>query len=93
MSKYAALGNHLRRKNEKVVILSFSEIERIIGAPLPGSATAYRQWWANSPNNHPQARAWTSAGYTVVSVQLGKKGFVTFRKPGSGFWERILFGS
>lgn len=92
MSKYLPLRNYLRRQEEKAVNLSFSEIQKVIGAPLPASAYRYASWWANTPKYTPQSRAWMDAGYTVVSIQLGPNGFVIFRKPGTGFWEQLLFG-
>lgn len=40
---------HLRAVPAKTraVTLTFSEIERILGAPLPESAVTHRPWWAN----------------------------------------------
>jgi len=34
------------------VTLSFSEIERIIGADLPPAAFRHRAWWANRQGGH-----------------------------------------
>ena len=93
MSKYNRLRNHLQKQAENAVTLSFGEIEDIIHSGLPNSAFRYSSWWANSPKHTPQSRAWGSAGYTVVCTQLGKNGFVIFRKPGTGFWERLFFGN
>lgn len=93
MSKYAPLRTYLMRQEENAVTLSFSEIEKIIGAGLPKSAFQHPSWWANSPRHTAQSRAWRGAGYTVVCTQLGKSGFIIFRKPGTGFWERLIFGN
>ena len=65
------------------VSLSFREIERILGAPLPKSATAHGAWWGNQRNSkvRPQAHAWLSAGFLVDSVNHGRaNGSVRFKR-------------
>ncbi len=67
MAKYDPLKRYLIRKRAARVDLTFSEIERIIGAMLPKSALR-PQWWANeSPpeSTHVQASAWRDAGYSA----------------------------
>ena len=93
MSKYAKLTRYLRKQEKNAVTLDFADIEEIIGAGLPNSAFRHASWWANTSNPTPQSQAWRSAGYTVVSTQLGRSGFVIFRKPGTSFLERLIFGN
>ena len=51
--------------------MSFVEIERIIGGPLPASARRYRPWWANEQRGtHIHARAWMGAGRRTANVDL-----------------------
>jgi hypothetical protein len=68
--KYAPLRDRLTGEQQNSVRLTFSEIEDLIGEPLPDSAHKYREWWANQSNvaNRPHARAWTEAGFAVESV-------------------------
>ncbi|WP_200842107.1 hypothetical protein [Actinomadura sp. K4S16] len=41
--------------------MTFVEVSRVIGAPLPRSAFLYQAWWATDPK-HTQA-VWLDAGY------------------------------
>lgn len=50
MSRYRKLGDWLDAQNRDRIELGFSEIERIIGAPLPSSAARYHAFW--STGNH-----------------------------------------
>ncbi len=70
MGKYDPLFHYLRRKARPVERLSFRDIERIINALLPNSATRV-QWWANEDadtTRHVQSLAWTKAGYNAELV-------------------------
>jgi hypothetical protein len=73
--KYEPLELHLRflGAHTSDVTLSFAEIERILGAPLPVSARTHRPWWGNQKNSkvRPQAHAWLSAGFIVDAVNFG----------------------
>ena len=74
-TKYEPLELHLRAvpTKTKEVTLSFVEIERILGAPLPASAKSHRPWWGNQRESktRPQAHAWLSAGFEVDTVNQG----------------------
>jgi len=83
--KYEPLELHLRATPSKVreVTLSFSEVERILGAPLPASALSHRQWWENQRDSktRPQAQAWLAAGFVVDTVSQGRpNGSVRFKR-------------
>jgi len=89
MKKYRPLYDHLmsRRdantKPDATVTLRFTEIETILGAPLPPSAFTYQAWWANETNpvTHVQKHSWTRAGFRVEQVQQsGADSFVKFRR-------------
>ena len=45
MGKYEPLAQFLRKQQTHEVRLTFSEIERIVGAKLPPSARKQRAWW------------------------------------------------
>ncbi len=65
MAKYDPLKRYLSRQKAPRVDLTFTEVERIIGAMLPKSA-ARPQWWANEADtetSHVQVAAWRDAGF------------------------------
>ena len=72
--KYEPLQAHLRRRNGRPEMLSFEDIEAIIGAGLPRSAEAHRSFWANdNQDHHSHARSWMKAGYRVAYVDRDQK--------------------
>lgn len=67
-SKYDPLHDHLAalaRRGDDSVQLGFDEIDALVGG-LPSSARFYREWWANSSQQH--CWAWREAGWTVAMV-------------------------
>jgi hypothetical protein len=83
VAKYDPLGKHLRRKNPADVLMSFDDIERVIGAMLPKSAEL-AAWWGNEKSRdtrHVQCRAWLDAGYEATLMPGGDK--VRFSRTGS----------
>lgn len=86
--KYAPLEKHLRDSPcfAGTVTLSFPDLERVLGFPLPPSAHQHPAWWSNT-NSHSQATAWVDAGYEVDGFQLG--GWVRFRRIRPEFAENI----
>jgi hypothetical protein len=74
LRKYQALQSHLIRRNGRPEMLTFEDIEEIIGKSLPQSATKHRSFWANdNQDHHPHARAWMGAGYKVAYVDREQK--------------------
>ena len=56
MAKYENLTEWLRNPT---VVLTFSEIEKIIGDKLPDAALKYRPWWGNEKaTKSRQCKAW-----------------------------------
>ena len=81
MAVYDPLRKWLTQQ-PKTVTVTFSELEKILGRPLPYSASHYSTWWDNedfSDEKHVQAKAWLAAGYRVQEVKMIEK-VVTFRK-------------
>ena len=77
--KYEPLTELLRRQSSAVVRMSFDEIERVIGAKLPPSATLHRAWWSNNAQNNVMTRAWKDAGFESEDVDMkGRR--VAFRR-------------
>lgn len=72
--RYAPLGRYLRDlpSSQVGVTLSFDDIEAIIGARLPPSASDYRQWWANQSAGS-RAPHWDAAGFKVDKVDFAQR--------------------
>ena len=77
-SIYDPLRDYLHKEAQcgrKTVVLTFNDIERILGDSLTDSARTdwvknrgHREWWANEnvkKTTHPQSEAWQNAGYKV----------------------------
>ena len=79
MSKYAPLEQFLRGQQTQQIPMTFAEIERVIGAPLPASARNHRAWWSNNPSNSVITEAWLNAGYRTEQVDM-EEGKLTFRR-------------
>ena len=78
MAKYAPLESYLLLADHKLdeIVLSFAQIEQIIGATLPPDAyNPSGTWWRNTNDvKRPQAKAWLSAGWKIAaSNQAGKQ--------------------
>ena len=74
LRKYGALQVHLKRRNGRPEMLTFEDIEQIIGKQLPVSAVKHRAFWANdNQDHHSHARAWMGAGYRVAYVDREEK--------------------
>jgi len=79
--KYAPLTAYLRAQRGAQVRMAFAEIERVIGAKLPPSASS-RAWWSNNPSNNVMTKAWLEAGFESEQVDLsGRK--LAFRRMAS----------
>lgn len=80
LAKYDPLNNELVRNGRPTIVMSFKELERLVG-PLPATCYANRWWWGNEDNSvkhYAQCRSWAAAGYrALVELQAQK---VTFCK-------------
>jgi hypothetical protein len=80
VSKYDPLEHFLGSSNASRLPMTFDEIERILGFPLPHSQT-HRAWWSNNPSNNVMTKAWLAAGYETEQVDIeGRK--LVFRRVG-----------
>jgi hypothetical protein len=70
MGKYNVLTEHLRAKGGAKVAMSFTDIERLLGFPLPASSRKHRAWWSNNPSNSVMTKAWLDAQYRSAEVDL-----------------------
>ena len=78
--KYQPLADYLAAQTGEEVTLTFADIERIIGAPLPASAYM-RRFWVNIAHRtkHP-SYVWQAVGWRTVA---GPPGRVVFRRSAS----------
>ena len=81
MSKYAPLGAFLATQRASEVPMAFSEIERIIQAPLPPKAKDSRAWWSNNPSNNVMTKVWLDAGFQTERVDIPAERLIFRRKP------------
>ena len=80
MNDYDALRDFLLRQKQTEFVLSFEQIEEIIGAALPRAAQR-ASWWdtLRSPDiQMPQREACLAAGFAATRMPDGKS--VRFRK-------------
>jgi len=56
-----------RPKSVKQLKLTFDEVEEILGASLPASATKLKTWWTNvQPKIQSHRTAWLNNGWMVT---------------------------
>ena len=85
MAKYDPLYEWLLSKvnaGKAVVLTTFSEIDEILGVPLPKSARTYkryRSWWANDETRVQAAGGWMAAEWKVDHIDLASEQ-VTFKR-------------
>lgn len=87
MGKYAPLGQFLRGQKLDEIRMTFAEIERVIGTPLPANAPKYPAWWSNNPSNNPMTKVWLDAGFRTEQVDIGGRKLV-FRRRDKGAAEK-----
>jgi len=94
MSKYAPLGDFLRKQKTALVPMTFQQIERIVGSKLPKSKR-YPAWWSNNRWNNVMTQIWLDAGFESeqVDVTSGKLVFRKVRDAGPNGSERGLANS
>jgi hypothetical protein len=66
--QYLLLYNYLENRYADTVVLTFSEIEDLLGFPLPEQARLHREWWLDQAvgtgANH--ADSWILASRTAI---------------------------
>jgi hypothetical protein len=69
VGEYQLLYKYLRDRYANRVVLTFGEIEDLLGFALPGAARFQREWWGGVDplaNRSPQADSWTFASRTAT---------------------------
>lgn len=74
--KYKPLYEHLLKIRQEGLVewnTSFSEIERIIGKPLPESAYVWPILWSNLNQSGRASTAWFEAGWKVYDLDMNTR--------------------
>jgi hypothetical protein len=82
MSKYMPLRRFLESRSGGEVPMSFDDVERVLGFPLPDSARQYPAWWSNNTGTHVGVKAWRDAGFRTSRVDLGSERVTFVREEG-----------
>ena len=78
MGKYSPLRDFLIDQDQPIVSMSFEQIEKLIGHPLPPSKVR-RAFWSNNPDNNVMTREWLAAGFLAEAVDVNG-GKLVFRR-------------
>jgi hypothetical protein len=87
--EYRLLHKYLRERYANRVVLTFGEIEDLLGFALPEPARLQREWWGDADSVAPQSAqsdAWTLASRTAT-VNLSAKSVVFERQ--TSFHQRL----
>ena len=77
--EYWALYTYLAHRYAAVVVLTFEQIEALLGFPLPTNARTEREWWTDNADAQRYSAAWTGAGRTAAPNLIA--GTITFERP------------
>jgi len=76
--EYRALYTYLEHRYASVVVLTFEQIEALLGFPLPRPARTERGWWTEIVETQGHCSAWTEAGRTAAPNLAA--GIITFER-------------
>lgn len=74
--EYRPLQKYLRERFSDAVVLTFGEIEDLLGATLPDAARLRATWWTVAEEDgvqSPQSHAWIDANRSAVPNLLARK--------------------
>ena len=79
--KYLLLNEYLEHRFANTVVLTFGQIEDIVGSALPDVARTDMAWWTGDPavGDSRHAQAWTLAGMTAKPNLYARN--VLFERP------------
>jgi hypothetical protein len=60
--EHKSLYQYLENRYANTVVLTFAQIEDLLGFTLPDSARVHQEWWANKTRTH------TTASFAIVDV-------------------------
>lgn len=79
--EYRLLYKYLRDRFSDRFVLTFGQIEDLLGFQLPAEAWVQREWWDTAPSGEkrsPQSDAWTLA-HRTATVNLSAQ-YATFER-------------
>ena len=66
-AELASLYAYLENRYASTVVLTFEQVEAILGRALPAPANTEREWWTGTAlDTHRHAAAWMGAGRTAT---------------------------
>lgn len=74
-AEYLSLYKYLDNRFAQTVVLTFAQIQDLLGRALPDLARAQREWWASAGDDgtpSPQSLSWTEAGRTATPNLLAQ---------------------
>lgn len=79
-AEYLSLYTYLEHRYASIVVLTFEQMEALLGFTLPASACTEPGWWTTAAvPTHRHSAAWTGAGRTATPNLAAKT--VTFERP------------
>jgi hypothetical protein len=72
--EYRFLHKYLRDRFAHTVVLTFTQIEDLLGSPLPAEAALAASWWTDERAGEvsPMSEAWLTAQRTAVPNLLAR---------------------
>ena len=64
--EYLSLYTYLEHRFASMVVLTFEQIEALLGFPLPSSASIEPDWWTATASAARHSAAWTEAKRTAT---------------------------
>ena len=78
-AEYLSLFTYLEHRYASVVVLTFEQMEALLGFALPASASTEQDWWTGAAvHTHRHSAAWTGAGRTATPNLFART--VTFER-------------
>lgn len=66
-AEYLSLYTYLERRYASIVVLTFEQMEALLGFALPAPACTERDWWTGAPLlTNRYSEAWIVAGRTAM---------------------------
>jgi hypothetical protein len=76
--EYLSLYTYLEHRYATIVVLTFEQVEALLGFALPMLAYTESEWWTGSAPTQQYSAAWIGAGRTATPNILAKT--VTFAR-------------
>ena len=77
-AEYLSLYTYLEHRYASVVVLTFEQMEALLGFALPAPARTEKDWWTGAAVPKKHSAAWTGAGRTATPNLLART--VTFER-------------